>query len=73
MLLEAGGVLECIPHDVDPAAKLTTAVIAMRRSDWWWQVPATEFRGIRLPRGDWKCSGNWGGRGDATIGEITWR
>lgn len=48
-MLEAGGILEIIPHAVDPAAKLTTAAIAMRRSDSWFDTV-----GIDHP-----CRGNY--------------
>jgi len=56
--LEAGGVLKCIPHEVDPAGRMTTAVVALRKSAWWSEIPSnTGICGELVKRSQW--GRNW--------------
>lgn len=68
-MLEAAEVLECIPHDVDPDARLTNAAIAMRRSEWWWKVPAMY---VERGRVSYSRQGDYS-EGNSAAGEIPWR
>ena len=68
MVLKTG---QCLPsHEVDPAAKLTVAAIAMRKSEWWWQVPdqhPDDYRGSMRKANGIQCDSN------TLNGEIPWR